>query len=510
MAVIVIDLGTTGCKAALFDGDQMLGSAYHHFTYSSPMDGWAEQDAETVWELVDSTVRQAIGECRPEPEVEAIAVSVQGDAIIPINSQGRALHPAILGMDIRSAPQAAELEERFGRGHLYAATGMPCEPLNSITKIAWLAHHHPELKSSIWKYAHYEDFLLMKLAGVPALDYTMASRTMAFDPARKDWVPGILEAVGITPSQLGNLSASGAPVGIVLRPVADAWGISRNALVITGGHDQCMAAVGAGVIEPDLACYSMGTAEVISTCFATPRATAAMLEANYPSYCHAVPGHYFTITLNQSGGLSLEWFQNQVMGLDELAPTVQSVAKRQLLDEVEIKPSLVMFLPHLVGSGTPTCDHLSRGTFLGLSLRTGRREMFQAVVEALAFEARLNLESLERQDIYVSELRGVGGGTRSRRILELKATVLNRPIRTLQNPEAALLGTAILAQVAMGKFRSIEEACRECVRIDQTIEPVRSAVDEYTAAFGRFRQVHGTLRSFYHNWRAECPVAALA
>ena len=227
MAVIAIDLGTTGCKAALFDGSRMLGSAYRHYNYSSPEDGWAEQDAEEVWNLVDETVREAIENCSLVPEVEAVAVSVQGDAVIPIDSSGKALHAAILGMDTRSHAEAADLQERFGRGQLYSVTGMPCEPLNSITKIAWLVRNHPELRRSIWKYAHYEEFLLMKLAGVPALDFSMASRTMAFDPVRKDWVPGILEFVGITPSQLGNLSPSGAPVGIILRSVADAWGINR-------------------------------------------------------------------------------------------------------------------------------------------------------------------------------------------------------------------------------------------------------------------------------------------
>ncbi|MCX6631092.1 MAG: FGGY-family carbohydrate kinase [Candidatus Solibacter sp.] len=169
----------------------------------------------------------------------------------------------------------------------------------------------------------------------------------------------------------------------------------------------------------------MGTAEVISTCFTTPRAGSAMLEANYPCYCHAVADHYFTITLNQSGGLSLEWFQNNVMGLDQLSEQARVAAVRSLLDEIRIQPSLVMFLPHIVGSGTPTCDHLSRGTFLGLSLKTGRRDMFQAVADVLAFEARLNLETLADRDIPILELRGVGGGTRSERLLELKATVLN-------------------------------------------------------------------------------------
>ena len=509
MAVIAIDLGTTGCKAALFEGSRMLGWAYRHLSYTSPEDGWAEQDAEAVWRLVDQTVRQALSVCETAPPVEAIGVSVQGDAVIPIDHEGHALQPAILGMDTRSAQEAADLQEQFGRGQLYSLTGMPCEPLNAVTKMAWLVRNHPEMRRRVWKYAHYGEFLLMKLAGVPALDYTMASRTMAFDPVRKDWVPAILEFVGITPSELGNLSPSGAPVGIVLRHVADVWGISRSALVITGGHDQCMAAVGAGVIEPDLACYSMGTAEVIGTCFPFPRANSAMLAANYPSYCHAVASQYFTITLNQSGGLSLEWFRNNVMELEQLPEDAGAAVYERLSEEVEIKPSPVLFLPHLVGSGTPTCDHLSRGAFLGLSLKTGRRDMFQAVVDALAFEARLNLEKLEDLDIHVAELRAVGGGTRSRRILELKATVLNRPIRTLRNPEAALLGAAILAQVAIGRFSSIEEACAECVRIDLTVEPRKDAEELYSAAFDRYRQVYTTLRSFYHNWRAECRTAVL-
>ncbi|MGA2115623.1 MAG: FGGY-family carbohydrate kinase [Bryobacteraceae bacterium] len=232
-------------------------------------------------------------------------------------------------------------------------------------------------------------------------------------------------------------------------------------------------------------------------------------EANYPCYRHAIPDHYFTITLNQSGGLSLEWFQNNVMGLDQFSEEARAAAIRCLLDEVRIQPSGVMFLPHVVGSGTPTCDHLSRGTFLGLSLKTGRRDMFQAVVDALAFEARLNLEALADRDIPILELRGVGGGARSERLLELKATVLNRPIRTLKNPEAALLGAGVLAQVAIGRFASIEQACRECVSIDRSIEPRRDAVQVYTAAFERFRQIHGTLRSFYRNWRAECRTAIL-
>jgi xylulokinase len=476
----------------------MLGSAYRHYTYTSPADGWAEQDAESVWELVNATVKEALAVAPNGAAIAAICVSVQGDAIIPIDTEGVALHPAVLGMDTRSHLEADAIEERFGRGQLYAATGMPCEPLNAITKVAWLVRNRPEVHRKTWKYAHYEEYLLMQIAGVPAIDFTMASRTMAFDPVSKNWNSSILEFVGVESWQLGNVAPAGAPVGIIRNRVADDWGISRSALVVTGGHDQCMAAVGAGVIDPELACYSMGTAEVISTCFDAPRHGPAMLESNYPWYCHAVPERYFTITLNQSGGLSVEWFQQAV-----------NTAFEELHEGLRLEPSAVMFLPHIVGSGTPSCDHVSRGAFLGLSLKTGRMEMFQAVVDALAFEARLNLDTLARLDLPVVELRAVGGGARSEKILELKATVLERPIRTLENREAALLGAALLAQVAVGTFKTVHDACAECVRVERTIEPRASAVEPYAAAYDRYRQIYGTLKPFYHNWRPECRSAVL-
>lgn len=102
MAVIAIDLGTTSCKAAVFDGPLMLASAYRHFSYSAPEEGWAEQDPEAVWELVNAVVKQTLGALPAAPSIRAISVSVQGDAIMPIDVSGNALHPAILGMDIRS------------------------------------------------------------------------------------------------------------------------------------------------------------------------------------------------------------------------------------------------------------------------------------------------------------------------------------------------------------------------------------------------------------------------
>jgi xylulokinase len=267
-------------------------------------------------------------------------------------------------------------------------------------------------------------------------------------------------------------------------------------MLVAGSHNQCAAAIGAGVIEPNLACYSIGTAEVIGACLTASRASPAMLEANFPCYCHAVEDHYFTITLNQSGGLSMEWFHESILR----RKTSNGEATESLSSMIEVQPSPVLFLPHLVGSGTPTCDHSSRAAFVGLSIKTRQRDLLQALVDAQAFEARLNLETLEHSSIAISDLRAVDRGARMRKALQVKATVLNRPIHTLASPEAALMGAAMLAQTAIGVFSNLEEARQTCVRVASTIEPVLSATAAYDEAYNRFRPLYGALKSFYHHW----------
>jgi xylulokinase len=500
MPVLAIDAGVTACKAGVFDGGRLLGYACRHYAFDCPVEGRAEQDPNLVWSTVEKVVDEALRFARVHKAITAISLSVQGDAVIPIDGHGEPLAPAMLGIDNRSIPEAGEIEERFGSGPLYAATGMPASPLNAITKVFWLQRNRPDIARDVWKYVHYAEFLGLKLAGIAALDFTMASRTMAFDPVRKDWLQPVLEFVGIGPGHLGNVTPSGVPVGIIRAAVADEWGIPRTTLLVSGGHNQSMASIGAGAIEPGRACYSMGAAEVIGTPLSAPNTSPAMLASSFPCYCHAIPDRYLTITLNQSGGgLALEWLGASIFGMQ--AGDENTIAR--LVQELAVSPSPVLFLPHLAGRGTPAIDPCSQGAFVGLSFKSARTEMLQAVIDAQAFEARVNLEALERLEIHVSDIRAVDSGARLSRALEIKAAVLDRPIHTLRTPEAALAGCAMLAQVAIGDFADIESACRECVRIADTVEPPARARVAYQEAFERYRPLYATLRPFYRHWSSE-------
>src|SRR5262249_3984669 len=128
MPVLAIDVGSTSCKTAVFDGRRMLGYACRHHGYTCPADGRAEQDALEVWNVVRSLAQEAVTSSGVGRAVEAVCLSVQGDAMIPVDVSGTPVHPAILGMDSRTHYEAADFEARFGRGPIYSLTGMPCHP----------------------------------------------------------------------------------------------------------------------------------------------------------------------------------------------------------------------------------------------------------------------------------------------------------------------------------------------------------------------------------------------
>ena len=138
MFLLGIDIGTTRCKAVLFDPNgNIIGSNFKEYGIESDDSGKAEQDAELIWRITCSVIKGAIKNINKN-DIRAIGLSVQGDAIIPVDKNFNAMHNAILGIDYRSKENVKLCEEVFGDRKLFNLTGMRPHPLNSLLKIMWL------------------------------------------------------------------------------------------------------------------------------------------------------------------------------------------------------------------------------------------------------------------------------------------------------------------------------------------------------------------------------------
>ena len=500
MSLIGLDIGTTGCKAILFAADgRLLGQARREYVIQTPAPGWAEQDAELVWRLAWECLREAAAAAAGDPPV-ALAISCQGEAVIPVDAAGHALHPAILGMDTRTTAENRWLADTFGAAELFRRTGMPVHTINTLPKLLWLKAHEP----AIWQTAHqfllYEDFFLRRLGGEAVISQCLASRTQMLDLATGAWAHDILAQCRIDPVRLAvPAPAQGGGVGTLRPELARALGSDGAVLLVSGGHDQACAALGSGVIAPGLAMVSTGTAEVVEVAMATPALDIALRDGGISVYRHVVPDLFLAMTLNHSGGLLLRWFRDTLGQAEvERAAATGADAYDLLLAGAPAGPTGLLVLPHFAGSGTPTLDTASKGAILGLTFATDRATLAKAVLEGLTFELRSNLDLLRAAGVPIAELHAVGGGARSPLWLALKANICQTPLRVPQVTEAACLGAALLAGVGAGVFRDYAAAVAQCVQWRQRVLPESDVVAAYAPRYALYQQVYPRLAELLH------------
>ena len=495
MSVIGLDIGTTGCKAIVFSDDwKILGQGKREYSILTPQSHWAEQDAELVWNLALESLAEAVGRCTSDPP-KAMALSAQGEAIIPVDNAGKPLRNAILGMDTRTTAENKWLSETFGAEAFFNRTGMPIHTMNTLSKLLWLKKNEP----AIWKRSHqfllYEDYFLRRLTGKASISHCLASRTQMYDLQNGRWAADILETCGIEPERLAELPpATGGIVGGLDKKIAARIGIQSDISLVSGGHDQACAALGSGVIEPGLAMVSTGTAEVVEVAMSSPVLSERLRKGNISVYRHVVPELYLSMTLNHSGGLLLRWFRDTLCQ-DKLLAAEQgaSDAYDLMLADARPGPTDLMVLPHFAGSGTPLLDTTSRGAFLGMTFATTQADLAKAILEGLTFELRINLDLLKDSGIKIEQLHAVGGGARSNIWLQLKADICQTPLRIPKVTEAACLGAAILASVGAGHYDNVNSAVQEVVNMDRTITPCSKNVEAYKQRYELYRELYPKL-----------------
>jgi xylulokinase len=491
-----LDVGTTGCKAVIFDKEgNIAGYGFREYDIICERPGYAEQDALKVWKLTKEVIKEAV-EKSGASSIQALSLSVQGDAIIPVDENIHPLHQTLLGMDYRSTAEVEYCKEVLGDKALFEATGMRPHPMNSATKILWIKNNLPDIYKKTYKFMTYADFILSKLGARPVIDLTMASRTMLFDIHNMKWSTSILSTLDIDEQKLSEPVKSGEVVGELSKELAEELGIEIGTVLVAGGHDQACAALGAGVINENIAIDSHGTAEVLATAFNLPKLGDTMYEGYYPCYCHAKEGMYLTFALNHIGGLLLKWYRDN-LGYAEVeeAKIRGEETYDVMLEKISNEPSSVLVLPHFNGSGTPWCDLDSKGAMVGLTMATTRHDIVKGIMESLTYELRINIEHMQKSDIYVERLRAVGGAAKSPIWLQIKADITGCVVETLKIREGACLGAALLAGVATKVYKDLDEAVETTVKVMHAYTPRKQMKELYDAKYASYTKLYDALKS---------------
>jgi xylulokinase len=490
VSLLGVDVGTTGCKAAVFSKEGLLlASAYREYDAQRPEPGWAELDAVEVWARVKETIREVVSSSASDP-VTALAVSSLGEAMVPVTQDRRILGPSIVAnLDLRGGEFLQDLRSTLDDDRLYGINGNTLGTNYSLPKLMWVKAHRPALYDRAFKFLLWGSFVSFMLGAEPVVDYSLANRTLLFDVDRQAWSQEILELAGLDHSKLPDVAPSGTVIGTVSEPMAQELGLSGQVSIVTGAHDQCANAVGCGVIKEGHAVYGMGTFTCITPVFSERRVPRVMLERGLNTEHHAVPHKYVSFIYNQGGSL-VKWFRDTfaVAERRQAQETGRDIYAA-LISEIPDQPSSVIVLPHFTTTGPPDYISDSCGVIAGLRLETSRGDILKGIIEGDTFYLKECVASLPPTGIEISDFRAVGGGSKSDAWVQICADIMGRPFVRPEINEAGALGAAIIAGVGSEAFSSYQAGVEAMVRLERTFDPDRHKHALYQERFEKYKRL---------------------
>jgi xylulokinase len=498
MTLLGIDVGTSGCKSAVFSerGD-LLSVAYEEYDMERPHPGWAQLDSVDVWEKIKGTIRGAVaaaaGKAGP---VKALAVSSMGEAVVPVTRDRRILGPSILNFDVRGARYLPALADALPDAELYRLNGNTLGNHYSLPKLKWIKENQPDLYESADYLLHWAGFVSFMLGADPVLDYALANRSLLFDVDEQDWSDRLLAWGELDRAKLPALCQAGTPVGQVAPAVADELGLPAGALIAMGTHDQCANAVGCGAITAGRAMYGMGTFVCLTPVFDQRPDPARMISLGLNTEHHAVPGSYVSFIFNH-GGSVLKWYRDTFASLDRKAAAREGRdIYAELIAEMPSGVSSILALPHFAPTGPPEFVDDSSGVLIGLKLATARGDILKGLLEGITMYEREVLDGLPAAGIPVDSCRAVGGGSKSDAWLQLTADIFGIPVVRPAVTEAGVLGAATIAGVGAGVWPSYGEAVEQMVTLDRTFEPRPAVHADYEPQYEKYRQIWPLMKGY--------------
>lgn len=497
MSLLGIDIGTTGCKSVAYSlNGTELASSYREYDFISNQLRYAELDSFEVWVNVRQTIKEIARRVQDDP-IRALSVSSMGEAMVPVTRDREILGNSILGNDLRGGEFLKELMNKISPREVFQINGNIPDESYSFTKLAWLKKYAADLYQKTDYFLPWADFVCFMLGGKPATNYSLANRTMLFDINTCSWSDKLLDLSGIDMNKLAPPTPSGTVLGKINPSMASELNLDPEVLIISGGHDQCCAALGSGIIgaENTSAMLGIGTYICAVPVYANIPDIDFMVRNRLNIEHHAAPGLFVSFIYNLSGGALVKWYKRTFAGNRYGKQELPELNYDTLFGEVPDETNDIIVIPRFGPTGPPDFLKTCAGTITNLSLEHGRGEILKAMLEGIIFYIKDFFSDPEAISAYgINKFIANGGGSKSLTWLQLTADILNRPVVRNKVTEAGSLGAAILAGTASELFVSLEDGVNKMVKPDIEIKPDPIKVEFYDRKFKNYKQYYAFLK----------------
>jgi xylulokinase len=478
-----LDIGTTGVKAAVFTSDGvMAGSGLAEYALETPAPDIVELETEQYWISAKQAIAEAVARARIRSgDIRSLAVTGQAETLIFSDGRGVPVRKAIVWLDNRAREEAAELERKFTREKLFRMSGqtemLPCWP---AAKILWLKRHEPEIFARTAKCLMVEDYIVYKLTGKYATCRGLMPSSLYYDIRTGKYDSAMLRELGLREDQLPELKHPGEFIGeCILNDSPLEPGIPVAAAPI----DHVCGNLGSGCFRSGMISETTGC--TLALCAAFPSLVYDE-QKRLSTYLGFAPGSYVLLPWAPTAGMLLKHFR------DEFASGMRYKDFDAAAASVKAGSEGLILLPHCAGAVSPDCNPDARGVAWGVTLAHKRGHWARAIMESVAYLLRDNVEALRAMGAQITEIRSLGGASRSRLWLQIKADVLNLPVTVTECQEAASLGAAILGAVGCGDYPDAASAATRMVKTAARVEP-GADVKIYRKSFERYRRLNRLL-----------------
>lgn len=509
--VLAIDLGTSGCKAALLDlGGTVRAWAFRPVETMLLPGGGAEQDPADWWRAITEACRQVIARGTVPPgDIVAVCANTQGEGTLPVDEHGTPLCNAILWMDTRGA---ALVRNKLGGAlnisgyridkalhYLRLTGGAPSlTGKDGVGHILYLQHERPEIFARAAYFLNVPDYVNFRLTGRIAATPDSILTSWVTDnrvPGQVTLNKRLCGYLGVAPERFPTPVPCTEILGEIDGAFAAEVGLSRKTVVVAGSIDTTAAAIGAGTVrDNDLHLY-LGTSSWLAAHVPAKKTDIVSAIASVPC---AQPDKYLMIALQATAGGNLNFFRDRIFYHDDAL--LHCAAPDDVLERLDRVAASsppgargLLYTPWIYGERAPVEDHHIRAGLFNLSLEHARPDVARAVLEGVAMNLRWLLSPVERfLGQQTRSIAAVGGGAISPVWCQVHADILGVPIRQTESPiEANVRGSAYIAAAALGEIRFTDVP--DLVRIKQTFDPRAELRPLYDLHFREFKNLYKAL-----------------
>lgn len=506
--LLAIDNGTQSVRAMIFDlrGNLVAKTRVSIESYTSSKPGLAEQNPEVFWNAVCAacqTLWRVPGV--EKSSIAAVSLTTQRSTLVNVDEAGKPLRPAIHWLDQRRTPGLKPVSGIWGLAFNLVGMRETVAYLQAEAEANWIRTYEPEIWKKTHKFIFLSGYLTYLLTGKFIDSVGCQVGYVPFDYKKQEWAGRFdwkWQAIPIDKSLLPDLVKPTELLGVITAAAAEATGIPEGLPLIAAAADKACEVIGAGCLDPSVACLSYGTTATINTTHKDYLEVVPLI----PPYPSAVPGSYSLEIQIFRGYWMVTWFKREFGMNEERLAAERGVETEELFDDlVDSVPagSLGLMLQPYWSPGLKLPGPEAKGAVIGFGDVHTRAHLYRSILEGLAYALREGADRTDaRSKTSIKQIRVAGGGSQSRSAMQLTADIFGIPVSNPHVFEASGLGAAMDAAVGMKLHPDFETAVVEMCHEGSAFEPIKENHDVYDALYKRvYCKMYDRLKPLYDEIR---------